>query len=167
MSRIEVTVTLGDRRITLEGPEDFVREEVRRLAKSELGTVGNEIPAEPASQQTTALAANLPNREADLLAQKRPRGHVETVAVLAYCLAKNGIPEFTPEDIHRAYVRGGVRPPKVVAQAIRDAKNTADFIERGSKAGTYKLTTHGEATVVFGFRRSARNPKKRGGQDEH
>jgi len=32
--RIEVTVTLQDKRVTIEGPEDFVRGEVQRLTFS-------------------------------------------------------------------------------------------------------------------------------------
>ena len=31
IKRVEVSVTLGDKKITLEGPEDFVREEIERF----------------------------------------------------------------------------------------------------------------------------------------
>lgn len=74
---------------------------------------------------------------------------METVAVLAFGLTVNGKEEFTDEDIRKAYIRAGVRPPKVVSQAIRDAKNRGDFIEPGSKRGTFRLSPHGDRTVRF------------------
>ena len=80
---------------------------------------------------------------------KRPKGHSETVAVLAFCLSQGGAPEFSEEDIKRAYLRAKVRPPKVVSQAIRDAKNNFDYIEAGSKRGMYRLSNHGDRTVRF------------------
>jgi len=78
-------------------------------------------------------------REGDLIELKKPKNHPETVAVLAFALSENGISEFTDEDIHRAYLRGGVRPPKVIGQAIRDAKNNYDFIEVGPNEDTIAL----------------------------
>jgi hypothetical protein len=63
------------------------------------------------------------------------------------CLVLNG--NFTVEDIRKAYIRAGVRSPKVVTRAPRDAKNRADFIDPGSKKGTFKLSPHGDRTVRF------------------
>ena len=136
---ISVTVTVGDRRITLEGPEDFVRGEVRRFAGLDAQ------PAAKASATSPAVALS----ERDLIAQKRPRNQTEIVAVLGFCLAESGLAEFREEDIKKAYIRAGVRPPKVIAQALRDARNKFDFIEAGTKKGTYRLSTHGDRTVRF------------------
>jgi len=65
--RIEVTITLGDRRITLEGPEGFVREEVERLAGAQ-----TQIPVRlhPLTERS----------ERDFVATKKPEGHAEIVA---------------------------------------------------------------------------------------
>jgi hypothetical protein len=136
---VTVTVTVGDRRVTLEGPEDFVRGEVRRFAGLDL---------QPAKATATAPAAGALS-ERDVIAQKRPRNQTEIVAVLGFCLAENGLAEFREEDIKKAYIRAGVRPPKVIAQALRDARNKFDFIEAGTKKGTYRLSTHGDRTVRF------------------
>jgi hypothetical protein len=136
---ISVTVTVGDRRITLEGPEDFVRGEVRRFAGLDAQ------PAAKASATSPAVALS----ERDLIAQKRPRNQTEIVAVLGFCLAESGLAEFREEDIKKAYIRAGVRPPKVIAQALRDARNKFDFIEAGTRKGTYRLSMHGDRTVRF------------------
>ena len=136
--RVEVTVTLdGDRRVTLEGPEDFVRGEVQRLvgASAAKESVSNSKP--------TAVS------ERALLDEKKPDGHSETVAVLAFALREAGTAEFDEDDMRRAYLRAQERPPKVVGQAVRDAKNKFDYIETGNTRGKYKLSSYGERTVVF------------------
>jgi hypothetical protein len=80
---------------------------------------------------------------------------VEIVTVFAFFLTEQGITEFSDDDIKRCYVRAGVRPPKVIAQALRDAKNKYDLIAAGSKRGTYKLSDHGERVVRFDLPRAA------------
>ena len=52
--------------------------------------------------------------ERDFIQAKQPQGHSETIAALAYYLTESGLPEFTEEDVRRAYTGAGVRPPKVV-----------------------------------------------------
>jgi hypothetical protein len=137
---LKVTVTVDNRHITLEGPEDFVRAEVQRLTS-------------PADDNAKGSSANNSGRaaltERDLIAQKRPKNQTETVAVLGFCLAENGHDEFTEADVKRAYVRAGIRPPKVISQALRDARNKFDLIEAGTKKGTYRLSAHGDRTVRF------------------
>jgi hypothetical protein len=137
---ITVTVTIDDRRITLEGPEEFVRAEVRRFAST-----GDEEAKDASVKASERALIN----ERDLIAQKRPRNHTETVATLAFCLAENGQAEFTEADMKRAYLRAAVRPPKVISQALRDARNKFDLIEAGTKKGTYRLSPHGDRTVRF------------------
>jgi hypothetical protein len=137
---VAVTVTVGNRRITLEGPEDFVRAEVRRFTSPD---------PEPAGVSPPAGAAHMAPSERDVIAEKRPRNQTEIVAVLGFCLTQSGLAEFTEADIKKAYVRAGVRPPKVIAQALRDARNKFDFIEAGTKKGTYRLSAHGDRTVRF------------------
>ncbi len=102
------------------------------------------------------LKLNTAIAEKELVLAKKPKGHPETVAVLAFALAEAGKAEFTEEDIRRAYIRADVKPPKVVGQAIRDSKNQCDFIEPGSKRGTYKLSNHGDRTVRFDLPKSSR-----------
>jgi hypothetical protein len=79
------------------------------------------------------------------------------VAVLAFSLIERGISEFTPEDIRKAYIRANVRPPKVVAQALRDAKNKYDFVEAGIAKGTFRLSAHGERVVRFDLPRNRKD----------
>ena len=141
--RVEVTLTFGDRRISLEGPEEFVRAEVERLVRG------------PASSSPSVGERNVPHSgdgpasERALLDQKLPKGHSETVAVLAFALRESGTAQFTEDDMRRAYLRAKVRPPKVVSQAIRDSRNKFDYIEPGTSKGTYRLSAHGERTVIF------------------
>jgi hypothetical protein len=141
--RIEVTVEVGDKRVTLSGPEDFVRHEVRRLLGGE-GTSQSDAKLGGTPQPSPGA-----NFERDFVAAKCPRGHAETIAVLALALKNQGHDEFTPEDIRRAYIRASLRPPKSTAQGLRDAKNKHDFVESGSKKGLFRLSEHGERTALF------------------
>lgn len=138
--KIKVTVTIGDRQITLEGPEDFVQSEVQRLSN---------ILVSESSARASAGDAKIPASEREFVSLKRPSNHAETVAVLAYLLTQSGQVEFTADDVRRAYARAGVRPPKVMDQSLRDAKNVNDYLERGGGRGTFRLSPHGSRTVEF------------------
>ena len=144
MKRIKVSVTVADRKVTLEGPEDFVRTEVERLT----GSGERNHAAENRGSRMESKTEKSPRSEREFCQEKKPKGHAETVAVLAFCLREAGMPEFTPEDMRKAYIRAGIRPPKVVAQALRDAKNKNDYIA-GAERGTFRLSPHGERTVLF------------------
>lgn len=141
--RISATVEVNDKRVTLEGPRSFVENEVRRLTSL--------VAAAPASPQQkangTESSEDLSERE--FVALKSPQGHLETVTVLGFYLTEHGQEEFSEEDIRRGYIRAAVRPPKVVSQSLRDAKNKKDFIQAGSARGTYRLTHHGDRFVRF------------------
>ncbi len=142
--KIEVTVKVGDKEVTLAGPEAFVRAEVQRLTN----LLGNSASS-AADSRPPQVESELPATEREFVVQKKPNGHPETVAVLAYFLARSGQAEFSADDIKRAYLRAAVRPPKVVEQALRDAKNVRDYLEKGSEKGKFRLTTHGERVVQF------------------
>lgn len=141
VDRIQVTVTLGDKQVTLDGPEDFVRGEVQRLTNLI-------VPHGSTAGSASTAESQSPANERQFISIKKPVGHAETVAVLAFYLTEAGQQEFTSEDIRRAYVRAGVRPPKVIDQALRDAKNVRDFLEPVAR-GRYKLSPHGDRTVRF------------------
>ena len=142
MDKVRVTVTLGDKEVTINGPEDFVRAEVQRLTNLVLSSVSVPISTDAAELRSS-------NSERGFISLKSPEGHAQIVAVLAYYLAQAGQQEFTAEDVRRAYARAGVRPPKVIAQSLRDAKNVHDYLEKGSGRGTFRLSPHGARTVEF------------------
>jgi hypothetical protein len=135
----KATINHGDKSITFEGPREFVEEQVA-LYTSKTSKPPGEIRGNDTYEQVSPRA---------LMDEKKPRGHHETVAVLAFALHKLGIDEFTEDDVRRAYIQAGARPPKVVGQALRDSKNKFDYIEAGKKRGTYKLSHHGDRTVRF------------------
>lgn len=147
-ARVSVTVTIEDIKVSLEGPEEFVREEIERLVRIRLQ---RNQSAHPTSAQSGQVAEpeNRPESERHFIAQKAPKGHPELVTVLGYFLSRAGQEEFTAEDIKRAYKRAGQRPPKVMEQALRDAKNVKDYLQAGSSPGKFRLTSHGERTVEF------------------
>lgn len=135
--KMNIGVTIDGTTITLELPAEVLRL-FRSLSPADAGpsaSLGSHHELQPSEKQ--------------LLAEKKPTGHAETVAVLALCLREAGTLEFTPDEMRRAYIRAGVRPPKVVAQALRDAKNKYELIEVGSRKGTFRLSPHGERTVLF------------------
>jgi hypothetical protein len=140
----KATIEIGETKVTFEGPVEFVDAQVAKYT-----SVGPSKPQATTLGSSIRIPPSLAVSEQDLIKEKRPSGHLETVAVLAYALAQSGIDEFTEEDIRRAYIRAVVYPPKVVSQALRDAKNKCDYIEVGSKKGTYRLSHHGDRTVRF------------------
>jgi len=140
---VKATVQVGETKVTFEGPRDFVEAQVSKYTASH-----GKLQGAGSADKEGSTAGDLMS-ERGLVESKRPSGHLETVAVLAFALAQKGVEEFTDEDIRRAYLRAGVRPPKVVSQAVRDAKNRMDLIEPGSKRGTYRLSAHGDRTVRF------------------
>jgi hypothetical protein len=138
----KTTIKFGDKSITFEGPRDWVEEQVARYT-------GLLPSKQQALERSSEVASNPIAQERDLIQAKRPQSHSETIAVLAYHFAEGGIAEFSEEDMRRAYVRAGVRPPKIMGQALRDAKNRYDYVETGRARGRYRLTTHGDRTVRF------------------
>jgi hypothetical protein len=146
--RFDVSVTVDGRRLIVELPEGLFLELGQAVSHSS-GMGKASLEALP---MRLGKADKLSEKE--LVAQKQPKGHGETVAVLAFCLREAGTLEFTAADMRRAYIRAGVSPPKVVAQALRDAKNKYDLIESGTKRSTFRLSPHGERTVLFDLPRS-------------
>lgn len=144
--QIKVAVEVGNVKVTLEGPRDFVESEVRRLTAMISSPPHSEMESQSVGGRTPPEA---PMTERDFVALKAPKGHAEVATALAYYLTEHGQEEFTEQDIRRAYIRAGIRPPKVVAQALRDAKNKRDFLRQGNSRGTYRLTHHGDSFVRF------------------
>ncbi|MFL6386396.1 MAG: hypothetical protein ACJ71U_02805 [Terriglobales bacterium] len=136
MERVTVTITLDDKKITMEGPEDFVRGELDRLTGATAKTKGF---SDSESIET----------EKALIQAKQPKRHHDIIAVLAFHFLQQGKVEFTPEEIRKAYIRAGVKPPKVIDQALRDANRHHDLVEPGTTRGTFKLSHHGERVVRF------------------
>ena len=141
----KATVEFGVNKVTFEGTREFVEAQVSKFAAlvSSKQVAGELADGGGASSSPTQLS------ERELVKAKQPKGHPETVAVLAFALAQSGVEEFTESDVRRAYLRAGVRPPKVVAQALRDAKNRFDYLDSSKRKGTYRLSPHGDRTVRF------------------
>jgi hypothetical protein len=141
----KASIQVGDKTVTFEGPREFVEDQVSRYVQAD-SSASTTLVAGPLSAPHGSAGSTSAK---ELVEAKRPAGHPETATVLAFWLVDHGVPEFTEEDIRKAYIRAGIRPPKVVSQAIRDAKNRFDYIELGSRRGTYRLTAHGDRTVRF------------------
>src|SRR5262245_22107350 len=119
---VEAEVAFGDAKITIRGPQEFVKSEVTRLAGLARGgqTTASTSATKSAGVDLDGMAGAQNERE--FVTLKSPKGHSETATVLGFWLMAQGASEFSEDDIRRAYVRAGVRPPKVVSQALRDAK---------------------------------------------
>jgi hypothetical protein len=136
MDRVTVTITFEDKKITMEGPEDFVRSELDRFT-GRSGKTANFVNGENVESEKALIQA------------KRPKTHHEIIAVLAFYFLQQDRTEFTSEEIRRAYIRAGIKPPKVIGQALRDASRHHDLVEHGATRGTFKLSHHGERVVRF------------------
>jgi len=145
MNNVKATIEYEDKRITFEGPSEFVESQVKLFTTKESKKI------------STHVSTNVPtdNSPARLVKEKLPKGHHEIVAVLAFSLAEQGLDEFSEEDMRRAYLHAHIRPPKVIGQALRDAKNKYDLILLGKKRGTYRLSPHGDRTVRFDLPKSS------------
>lgn len=141
---VKATIQCDDRKITVEGPSDFVESMVSRYSSSSKLQVKNAVVDTVSGNSAATIGT-----EKDLITAKQPHGHHEIVAVLAFALAEAGTKVFSEDDIRRAYIRAGVRPPKIVAQALRDAKNKYEYVELAGKRGVYRLTHHGDRIVRF------------------
>ena len=155
---VEAEVTVGERTIIFRGPEAFVKDMISKYA---MDPILDSSKHQVKSSTTPYLPPDPITRsgmsEKELIQSKRPHGHPEIVAVLAFGLTESGISEFSEDDIRRAYIRAGVRPPKVVAQALRDAKNKFEFVEPTGTRGVYRLTNHGDRVVRFDLPRQGAN----------
>jgi hypothetical protein len=136
-------VILADRTISFSGPKDFVQEMIAKYQAHGKPEGEGSAGGSPALGRASGSGA-----EKKLISMKKPCGHHEKVAVLAFALAEAGTTEFGEEDIKRAYIRADVRPPKVIAQALRDAKNKFDYLIAIS-SGRYRLSDHGEMVVRY------------------
>jgi hypothetical protein len=147
------TVEWDGRRVTIEGPTDFVAVELEKFRNAALSVSVN--PGVGAAPNATSR----PNNDAGFVAEKMPSDHSEKIVVLAVRLKETGKSEFNGDDMRRAYLRAGIKPPKVMSQALVDAKRHKDFIEPTSLRGTYKLTNHGEDFVRFELPRPGAHKK--------
>jgi hypothetical protein len=138
-------VLFEGKRIRVEGPKEWVEEMIGAYSQTSKPQAKPDAVPYAAGGAITAVGGT----ERELVAEKRPRGHHEIVAVLAFALTAAGTSEFSEEDIRRAYIRAGSRPPKVVAQALRDAKNKYEYVEPSGTRGKYRLTNHGDRVVRF------------------
>src|SRR4029077_15822760 len=142
---VKAEIEFENKKIRFEGPKECVEEMVAKYTKERKP----QDKHNGGQYRPEGAIATAGNSERDLISAKRPHGHHETVAVLAFALTEAGTEVFTEEDIRRAYIRAGVRPPKVVAQALRDAKNKYEFVEVAGGRGHYRLTHHGDRVVRF------------------
>lgn len=140
------TVEWGGRRITIEGPSDFVAAELDRFRTS------SGVPPETNAAGTGG--ADRPITDVQFLAQKMPQDHYERVAVLAVRLKETGKPEFNSDEMRKAYLRAGIKPPKAMQQALIDTKRKKDYIESSKVRGSYQLTSFGEDFVRFDLPKS-------------
>ena len=146
-------IKMTDRTIKVEGPKDFVEEIVAKYSQAS----NEQAKLYETRYLSQSEISKSPNNERELIAEKHPHGHHEIVAVLAFALTEAGTGAFTEDDIRRAYIRAGVRPPKVIAQALRDAKNRYDYLAPAGGRGRYRLTNHGDRVVRFDLPRSTSN----------
>jgi hypothetical protein len=147
------SIKLRDMQISFEGPQEFVEEMVARFASP------NEWHAKETREVRPRLLNASPTEASrrDLVLQKQPRGHHEIIAVLGFFLTESGTEIFGEADVRRAYIEAGIRPPKVVAQALRDAKNKYGYIVSAGKRGRYRLSGHGDNLVRFDLPRVGGN----------
>src|SRR5437879_11866129 len=97
------TITVDGKVVIFEGPAEFVNEQVARYmrgSKSSDTTMNKDSATESLDLKAQPVLA-----EKQLVTEKQPKGHAETVAVLAFALGEAGHPEFTERDMRRSEER--------------------------------------------------------------
>lgn len=87
----------------------------------------------------------------DLLAKHPPKGAVEEIPTLLWWAKENeNVDSFSEDDIVTLYRRGGIRPPKHVAQSMRDlsSKKYLRLEAVKGKAGYVKLSRVGADFIL-------------------
>ncbi|WP_158787875.1 hypothetical protein [Granulicella sp. L46] len=146
------TVDWDGKKVTLEGSEEFVSTELERFRNAAIGTTA----AAPEAESSKPTEDGRPLTDAAFVELKKPADHFEKIAVLAVKLAQAGTTEFTGDDMRRAYLRAGIKPPKVMTQALVDTKRHKDYIEPTQTRGAYRLTTFGSDFVEFDLPRDGK-----------
>src|SRR5258706_14136965 len=99
----KATIDIGDKKVTFEGPREFVEEQVAKFTGAGASKQFDNVLGGTDSRTPKEHVLS----ERDLVQSKEPKGHLETVAVLAFALAQGGTVEVTEDDIRRAYLRAG------------------------------------------------------------
>lgn len=85
----------------------------------------------------------------DFYLNKRPSSLTETVAVFGFFLEHNrNFKDFGKKEISEAFFEARVRKPKVIGQALRDAKNKKSYLVDGVTKGKYRISNEGENLVL-------------------
>ncbi len=89
--------------------------------------------------------------------EKQPSSAMETVVVFGFYLEHfEKKKEFGEKDISNAYFEARERKPKVIGQALRDAKNVRNYLVGGSKKGKFRLSNEGENLVMHDLPRKSK-----------
>lgn len=79
---------------------------------------------------------------------KKPSGHLEQYAVIAYFLKeKMNIDQISIDEMYTCYRILGIKPPKVAIQVFRDAKSKKMWFANGEKTGQYRISVNGITAV--------------------
>lgn len=136
---IELKAIFGDEYSQLLSATD--RNELSHVKNPELPKVVTPLPANGASQSVPTIK--------EFFDEKMPLTAVETVTVFGCYLEQfRSLDEFSEEEISRAYYEARARKPKVIGQALRDAKNVRGYLVEGTKKGRFRLSNIGENLVL-------------------
>jgi hypothetical protein len=167
VSKAKITTSLGE--FEFEGSQAYVEAQVDRIiALSEpKPTKGVSSPARGASKKIAKAAAAVPKKNVqaspkmmnDLVPKakitelkefvelKKPKGHLQTYAVLGYFLKDSlGKDDFGVDEMWSLYKVLKLRPQRVPMQAFRDAKSRHSYVDHVAD-GRYFLTSIGETFV--------------------
>lgn len=85
----------------------------------------------------------------DFFDEKKPSTIAETVTVFGFYLEHHeNLKEFSEQEIADCFFRARTRKPKVIGQALRDAKNVKGYLVEGTKKGKFRLSNIGENLVM-------------------
>lgn len=101
----------------------------------------NERPLEDSSVSIPTLK--------EFFDKKKPSTNIETVTVFGFYLEHyKKQQDFNEADISKCYFEARARKPKVIGQALRDAKNRYGYLVDGHTKGAFRLSNVGENLVL-------------------
>ena len=156
ISRMKIVV--GAITFEIEGTEALVKEGMDYAKENVLTESAREIAKQLPIQEEKSLEKVIPDvpQISIFYGQKDPRNDMERVTVLAYYAKEYlGKPEVSEAELTPLFNEAGVKLPKKVLQAMRNAaRKQYGLLEFAGKGGYYRITNAGINLVKLQLPRS-------------
>jgi hypothetical protein len=145
--RVRMRVKRGTWEFEVEGPRNYVEEQIAR-AKAEMEATP-EVAALGEPSSSAAVDRGRSIRLKDFVASKAPRSHIESAATIAVWAKDNaGVPAVGGTELDRLYKEAELKRPADALHILQRAASERSWFELAGE-GKYRLTPAGEDFVEY------------------